>query len=343
MNNDNIHRDIDAMIERYLADRQDMEAIEELKRKALESEESCSYIRKKLEGAFYVEANVSRVDFDKDKAYSRFRLRTASAAGSEKKPTTRKHLAIYRRWRIVAAAAAVVTAFALPWAGYKFAKESLYSQIADITIATPCGSKTQMTLPDGTKVWLNANSKLVYSQAFGVDNREIDLTGEACFDVTKNEDLPFTINSKSASLTVLGTKFTYREYPNDKSLTVELMRGHVDLMSRKTGRHMDMRPDERAMVDTRNGQMTKQNIDASHSDAWTCGELSFDEIPMEQIAQTLERTYDVKIKVADGLKSKRFYMSFSTSGMNVEEVLSTMAETHRMSYRRISQNNYYIY
>lgn len=137
--------------------------------------------------------------------------------------------------------------------------------------------------------------------------------------------------------------FTYREYPNDKSLTVELMRGHVDLMSRKTGRHMDMRPDERAMVDTRNGQMTKQNIDASHSDAWTCGELSFDEIPMEQIAQTLERTYDVKIKVADGLKSKRFYMSFSTSGMNVEEVLSTMAETHRMSYRRISQNNYYIY
>ena len=64
---------------------------------------------------------------------------------------------------------------------------------------------------------------------------------------------------------------------------------------------------------------------------------------MEQIAQTLERTYDVKIKVADGLKNKRFYMSFSTSGMNVEEVLSIMAETHRMSYRRISQNNYYIY
>ena len=87
MNNDNIHRDIDAMIERYLANRQDTEAIEELKRKALENEESCNYIRKKLEGAFYVEANVSRVDFDKDEAYRRFRLRTASAAGREKKHT----------------------------------------------------------------------------------------------------------------------------------------------------------------------------------------------------------------------------------------------------------------
>ena len=182
-----------------------------------------------------------------------------------------------------------------------------------------------------------------YSQGFGISDRNVKLTGEACFDVSKNKELPFVVSTKSANLKVLGTRFTFRDYPEDQCVTVKLMRGHVDIASTKTGKHMEMVGNERLTLNKGTGQMTKMKMeDGNRSDSWIHGELFFDEIPLIQIAQTLERTYKVKIKVAQQLRQRAFYGTFRQT-TTIEDILSTMAKTQQMRYKRLKSGEYYIY
>lgn len=216
-------------------------------------------------------------------------------------------------------------------------------QLAQIRVSSSDGSISEVRLPDGSRVWLNARSHIEYSQGFGISDRNVKLTGEACFDVSKNKELPFVVSTKSANLKVLGTRFTFRDYPEDQCVTVKLMRGHVDIASTKTGKHMEMVGNERLTLNKGTGQMTKMKMeDGNRSDSWIHGELFFDEIPLIQIAQTLERTYKVKIKVAPQLRQRAFYGTFRQT-TTIEDILSTMAKTQQMRYKRLKSGEYYIY
>lgn len=333
---ENITYDIlDEMTERYLSDNNDEEAVRTLTEAAKASEEYRVYIQNRLEVCFSSAIASSTENFDKDKAYERFLTRTANSRATQ----SFKRRAL--RWSSVAAA--VAAAITMSWAGYRYITNSSEKELANICITTPDGSRTMIKMPDGSKIWLNAGSKISYSNSFGDTDRNITLTGEACFDVAKDKKRPFVVNTKTATLKVLGTKFTFRAYPEDKELTVELIRGHVDIASNKTGKHIEMMPNEQTVIDNRTGNMTKKKIDASKADSWTKGELLFDEMPLRQIAQNLERAYAVKIKVSEGIAGKRFYGSFSSAGMSIDEVLKTMSETRQMNYRRTSAGEYYIY
>ena len=338
MNRKYDHSDIDAMTERYLADRNDKEAISFLKDAATESEESRMRIRRNMELWFASAAAGGDAHFNTDAAFARFSKRTAGMRN-----TRNGILARIGTGRMIKAAAAVALVAALPWMGYRYATYMEQGRLALVSVTTPKGSISQLTLPDGSKVWLNAGSTIEYQQNFGSANRDVKLTGEACFDVKKNEELPFCVNTKSADLKVLGTKFTFRDYPEDKTTTVQLIRGHVDIASRKTGMHLDMRKNEMMVLDKTTGTMTKHNADMRNSDAWIRGELFFDEVPLEQIAKVLERTYRVKINVAPQLENKTFYISFNSAGMTIDKVLHTIAETQRMKYRKTGDTRYYLY
>lgn len=93
----------------------------------------------------------------------------------------------------------------------------------------PLGSRTKLTLPDGTLVWLNAGSRITYSQGFGVGNRKIELIGEGYFEVKRNEEVPFLVKTNSLLVKVLGTKFNFRDYPDDAEAIVSLSEGKVAL------------------------------------------------------------------------------------------------------------------
>src|SRR5581483_8483105 len=96
-------------------------------------------------------------------------------------------------------------------------------------VVTQAGSKTRVALPDGTQVWLNGSSQLTYGNtSFGTDEREVTLSGEAFFDVVKNEKLPFIIHTKDMTIRVLGTAFTVKAYPRDKTVETALIRGLVE-------------------------------------------------------------------------------------------------------------------
>lgn len=339
MNRTDINSRIDAMIARYLDNHNDAEAIDFLHKEAEASESRREYIRQQLEIWFASSACRTETEFDSDKAFGRFWGRIVAEMPSQaaEKPSGKlRHLG-----RSIAAAA-IVLVVVLPWAGYLIATNQMHNRFADISVVAPRGSITELSLPDGTKVWLNSGSHISYSQGFGISNRDLRLVGEACFDVARNEHIPFRVNSHTAQLKVLGTKFNYRDYPSDRVLTVDLMRGNVSLTVPKSERSVTMSPDERVTIDKRTGDIKLRPIDSRQSAAWIRGEQFFDEVGIGDIALTLERAYNVNIKVSPTLKGCRFYCAFNTKDYELEDVLSMLRQTHRVKYRH-QGNTYTLY
>ena len=187
------HTDIDLLITRYLSGKMDKESFAELKRWSLESESNRKYVRNKLEVWFSSGVADTAVQFDKDKAFSLFKQRIVGAEKKQKQ--------MFRfSWKTFMRAAAVVLLLMIPFAAYWQGKQAVKQSFADMVVEAPMGAHTKLYLPDGTLVWLNAGSKIIYSQGFGVDDRRLRLEGEGYFEVMKNEEVPFEIDTKELDL-----------------------------------------------------------------------------------------------------------------------------------------------
>lgn len=325
---------IDRLIDQYLAGTLDKESFAELKRRSLESEDNRIYVRNRLEVWFSAGVTDDAIQFDEEKAFSLFRQRVARA---EQKQAHTLRLS----WKTFLRVAAVLLILVLPFAGYWQGKEALKSTFADMVVEAPMGAHTKLYLPDGTLVWLNAGSKIVYSQGFGVEDRQLELQGEGYFEVTKDEKVPFEIKTKEVNLKVLGTKFNFRNYPDDEEVTVNLMEGKVALHNGiKAMPELYLNPDEKMVLNKLTGEMTKVRAKAVRANVWIKDELFFDEELLEDIAKKLMRSFDVKVEVADSLRNKRFYGSFKIAGNTIDKILETMASTGQLQYRY--ENDVYI-
>lgn len=325
---------IDALITLYLSGNIDKEAFADLKRWSMESEANRIYVRNQLEIWFSSGVSGDRLSFNKDKAFTLFKQRVSSA--------TRKEEQVRRfPWKAVYRVAAIVLIILLPLAAYWQGQETVKQTFADIIVEAPLGARTKLYLPDGTQVWLNASSKLIYSQGFGVDDRKLSLIGEGYFEVARNEEIPFEIKTRELNLKVLGTKFNFKNYPEDEEVTVNLMEGKVALQNGiKKMPMLYLAPKEKMVLNKRTGTMTKSKTNVEYANAWSRNELFFDEELLKDIAKKLMRSYDVEIEVADSLRNKRFYGSFKIVGNTIDEVLQTIASTNRMKYRY--ENNKYV-
>ena len=208
----------------------------------------------------------------------------------------------------------------------------------------PLGAKTKLILPDSTLVWLNAGSKIVYSQGFGVKDRHLRLNGEAYFEVRKNEKLPFDVMTKELNVKVLGTKFNFRNYDEDEEVTVNLLEGKVQLENyvKKMGINY-LSPSEKVTLNKLTGEMIISRAEVKNAKEWTNDGLFFDEMPLSDIVKELNRSYNVKIHIAnDSLKTFRFYGNFVRREQNIQEVLEALASTEKMQYK-IEERNITIY
>jgi ferric-dicitrate binding protein FerR (iron transport regulator) len=138
------------------------------------------------------------------------------------------------------------------------AKTNLAQHLSQVT--TKPGSKTQIQLPDGSKVWLNASSNLTYNKEFGKTFREVELTGEAFFDVVKDPSHPFIIHTKVIDVKVLGTEFNVRSYPNDANTETSLIRGSVEVTVKNRGEKYYLKPNEKVVI--ANHPETENNINS---------------------------------------------------------------------------------
>ena len=336
-----IHKEeIDNLISKYLTGDIDTQSLKALTEWSRESSENSLYVRSKIELWFSSGVAGSTASLDKEKAFERFKTRVEKAKVAEKQ---NQRFVRSRSFRIFYRVAAAILIILLPLAGYWGGMETVKSGFSDIVVEAPMGARTKLYLPDGTLVWLNAGSKITYSQGFGVENRNLDLEGEGYFEVKRNENVPFEIRTKELDLTVLGTKFNFRNYADDEEVVVNLLEGKVRLKNELvSSADVYMSPNEKVVLSKESGHMVKTKINASNSNLWTKDELYFDELLLEDIAKQLSRSFNVKIEVADSLKNQRFYGSFRIVGNSIEEILETISSTNRMKYK-YENNRYVVY
>ena len=337
MEEENKH--IDELIANYLTEGLDKNALDELKTWIAASAENQQYFIRQREIWFSAVSREAASVYDKDKAFENFRNRVESQ--KEIQSTSRRGFSLSALWRYAAVVAIII---AVGWISYGQGEVNVKDTFADISVEAPLGSKTKLYLPDGTLVWLNAGSRMTYSQGFGVDNRKVELEGEGYFEVKRNEKIPFFVKTKDLQLQVLGTKFNFRDYPEDHEVVVSLLEGKVGLNNLlREEKEAVLSPDERAVLNKANGLLTVESVTASNASQWTDGYLFFDEELLPDIAKELERSYNVKIHIAnDSLKTFRFYGNFVRREQNIQEVLEALASTEKMQYK-IEERNITIY
>ena len=337
MEEENKH--IDELIANYLTEGLDKNALDELKTWIAASAENQQYFIRQREIWFSAVSREAASVYDKDKAFENFRNRVESQ--KEIQSTSRRGFSLSALWRYAAVVAIIIAVGCISyWQGEVNVKDTF----ADISVEAPLGSKTKLYLPDGTLVWLNAGSRMTYSQGFGVDNRKVELEGEGYFEVKRNEKIPFFVKTKDLQLQVLGTKFNFRDYPEDHEVVVSLLEGKVGLNNLlREEKEAVLSPDERAVLNKANGLLTVESVTASNASQWTDGYLFFDEELLPDIAKELERSYNVKIHIAnDSLKTFRFYGNFVRREQNIQEVLEALASTEKIQYK-IEERNITIY
>ena len=264
--------------------------------------------------------------YDVDQAFERFRKRTGLDQSG------RQSYKWYRTWSV--AAVAIVLLGLITVTAYWQGSRQIQSNFSDIVVEAPLGSKTKLTLPDGSTVWLNAGSKMVYSQGFGVSDRRLAFQGEGYFEVEKNDEMPFLVQTHDVNVTVVGTKFNFRNYPEDEEAVVELLEGKValeDQLKEEAVRYLS--PNEKMVLHKATGEMDITSTKVKEATLWTENILLFDEDLLPDIVRELERSYHVQIEIEnEDLKQTRFYGQFNQLEQNIYDVLDMLSETGKLKY-----------
>lgn len=214
---------------------------------------------------------------------------------------------------------------------YEAEKDSLVvpAQMKYNTLIVPRGGEYELLLSDGTRVWMNSESKLVYPIHFSGDSREVQMEGEVCFKVAKNERQPFIVKTKSVSVEVLGTFFNVEAYPKDKAITTTLVEGRVNVSNGKE--EFIMEPDQQVIAE--DGQLVVREVDAAEVVRWIEGVCYFSETSLEDIMDKLARWYDVEIFFASESAKKAHFSLEIERYDNIAAVLSKIEQTGRVKFR----------
>ena len=202
--------------------------------------------------------------------------------------------------------------------------------IAYNTMTTPRGRQFEITLPDGTRVWLNAASSIRYPTVFNGKHRKVELDGEAYFEVKQNAKQPFIVNARNkAAIEVLGTDFNISAYDNDKSLNTTLINGSVKVNG------VVIKPGQQAQVT----DMVRviSNADLDKVMAWQRGLFKFEGTPLEEVMKQLERWYDIEVVYENERPALRFGGELSRS-MSLKGVLNVLEQSgirYRLEGRKL--------
>jgi ferric-dicitrate binding protein FerR (iron transport regulator) len=192
---------------------------------------------------------------------------------------------------------------------------------AQNTISTPMGGQYEVVLPDGTHVTLNSASSLTYPVAFTGHERDVELKGEAYFEVAKDKTRPFRVSSGIQTVTVLGTHFNINAYSDEATIKTTLLEGSVEVAA--AGNKGLIVPGQQMVVQPQAGTLYKRNVNTDKEVAWKNGFFSFDGDDLKAVMRQVARWYNVDVAYSGNLANDQFYGEIPRSS-KLADVLKIM-------------------
>ncbi len=208
------------------------------------------------------------------------------------------------------------------------------------SITVPYGKRATLTLSDGSKVWLNSGTKLLFPSTFNKNKREVTLIGEMYIEVESNETSPFVVETPEFKVQVLGTKFCISAYEKQEK-SVVLVEGKVNLTSKETNVDFPLSPNEYATLNCNNHTFNKRVINVSQHITWTKGYLTLNETPISEVLKYVSRYYNLSLDCSNATNLKtvtcngKLYLS-----QDLENVMKSIATLSNTNYKKTNNTIY---
>lgn len=200
------------------------------------------------------------------------------------------------------------------------------------TLTIPRGGQYEVELPDGTKVWLNSDTRLRYPTDFAGNERKVELTGEAYFEVAHNKKMPFKVVTMNQEVTVLGTHFNVKGYSDDNGIATTLLEGSVNVLNRVSGAARKLVPGNQSTVLKNSNAIAVENVQLEQVVAWKNGYFVFENEDIKSIMKLIGRWYDVDVDYKLD-QTSRFGGTFSKS-TDLNDLLKSFEAISNLKFSR---------
>lgn len=206
------------------------------------------------------------------------------------------------------------------------------------TIVVPYGKKSQLTLSDGTKVWINSGSKLTYPTIFAKGRREVVLEGEAIFEVAHNTESPFHVLTDGNDIKVLGTVFNVSSYADEDYISTALQSGSVEITYTdkrrflNTERSIKIVPGTLASYNKKEQKLNMKKTDMAPYFSWRHGEFIFQNDDLQYIMKKISRHYGIAITIADNKLARQTFSGILDIDNDLDTVMEIMKRTSKFEF-----------
>ena len=276
-------------------------------------------------GKFSQHADGQRIAYAEKKLYKRL---------NEEKEKRKKTVRMYRLIRY----AAIIALLLLVGGGigYLYYHDETDQQM--MIVAANEGIIKEISLPDGTKVWLNNSATLKYPCEFSDKERNVYLEGEAYFEVTKNHRQPFIVQSDAMRVRVLGTTFNLKCDKHCRVAEATLIEGEIEVRGNKDEGQIILAPGQRAELNKSNRHLTVKQVDAQMDAVWHNNLIPFQKADIFTITKALERFYAVKIILSPDIQADKTYSGVLKRKSDIESVLKSLQNSIPIDYKIVGNN-----
>ena len=291
------------------------------------SKEAHAEILNFYKGRWQDAGNVPEVNYEiQERMYLQIKTRMQAVApeGIKKKKTT------YSLPRWIQYAAVLVLLIAVGAGSHFYTRQSQESD-SEYKVEASKGQRANVTLPDGTKVWLNSHSSLIYKANYGVKDRLVSLTGEAFFEVAKDKEHRFVVDAGGMQVEALGTSFNVKAYQEDCTVTATLFTGSVKITAASESAVLS--EGQQASLHRNNGRLAVEHSEmAEYANMWRDNELVINAQTLIEIAVTLNRLYNVEVRF-ESEKIKEYRFSGVIRNNSLDNVIEIISLTAPIEYR----------
>jgi ferric-dicitrate binding protein FerR (iron transport regulator) len=260
------------------------------------------------------------VEFDADSVYSKI---NAALDGAEKKNPGKS-----KKWMVAASLLAGLCISVTAAYYYRYALLDRLDPIASKQLVAANGQTVNFTLADGTKIWLNAGSKLTYPETFRGEKREIKLEGEAFLDVAHDPTKAFIVHTGQVSTQVLGTSFNIKAYANERFIKVDVLSGKVGVVTpagKAKSTTTFLTPAEEVVFNKEGLSVTKnKQVDVNALSSWKDGELVFKNMALPEVLNTINRHFNVTVQADVNLV--RCSITANFTNVSLENIMKIMSK-----------------